>query len=45
MKNPFSRNSTEQKENTCKVCKMTFTSKESLEIHRNRAKHFGSVHF
>ncbi|MEP0824214.1 MAG: hypothetical protein HRF40_01885 [Nitrososphaera sp.] len=30
----------------CKVCKMTFQSEESLERHKNKARHFtGSIYF
>lgn len=29
---------------TCKECKMTFLSKDALERHKNRARHFGAVH-
>lgn len=45
-KNPFSRSSSEEKQASfqCKECKMVFASKESLERHRNKAKHFGAVH-
>lgn len=31
---------------TCKECKMMFQSKESLEIHKKKARHFtGSIYF
>jgi hypothetical protein len=42
MKLPFSKN--DKDGFTCKECKMTFMSKEALERHKNRAKHFGSIH-
>jgi uncharacterized C2H2 Zn-finger protein len=30
----------------CKECKMVFQSKQSLKIHKNKAKHFtGSIYF
>jgi uncharacterized C2H2 Zn-finger protein len=35
-----------EKQFTCKECKMVFQSKESLERHKNKAKHFtGSIYF
>jgi uncharacterized C2H2 Zn-finger protein len=43
MKFPFSRTTTVGF--VCKQCKMTFTSKEALERHKNKAKHFGDIHF
>jgi len=47
MKIPFGRSSDSVQNRdkfVCKVCKMSFQSKESMERHRNKAKHFGSVH-
>jgi hypothetical protein len=42
MKSPFSK--ADKDGFTCKECKMAFTSKEALERHKNRAKHFGAIH-
>lgn len=39
---PF-RKDENRKSYTCKVCKMVFQSKESLERHKNKANHFGAV--
>jgi hypothetical protein len=37
---------TKEKQYSCKECKMTFPSKESLERHKNKSKHFqGWVYF
>jgi hypothetical protein len=38
---PFGKK--ENQEHVCKVCKMTFLSKESLDRHKNKANHFGAV--
>lgn len=43
MKNPFSR-AKDSEGFKCKVCKMAFTTKDSLERHKNKAKHHGDVH-
>ena len=42
MRNPFQKS----KEDgfVCKECKMNFGTKESLERHKKKAKHFGAVH-
>jgi uncharacterized C2H2 Zn-finger protein len=49
MKFPFQfkrSNDGHMKSFECKVCKMAFQSEESLERHKNKARHFtGSIYF
>lgn len=39
--NPFGKD--EKHEYVCKVCKMVFRSKESLDRHKTKANHVGAV--
>ncbi|HZD34936.1 MAG TPA: hypothetical protein VE130_06995 [Nitrososphaeraceae archaeon] len=39
--NPFGKD--EKHEYICKVCKMVFRSKESLDRHKTKANHLGAV--
>jgi hypothetical protein len=44
----FLKKDSEQDKSTvrCNVCRMSFHSKESLEIHKKKANHFGgSIYF
>ena len=42
MRNPFQKR--REDDPVCKECKMNFGTKESLERHKKKAKHFGAVH-
>ncbi len=42
MRNPFQKS--REDDLVCKECKMSFGTKESLERHKKKAKHFGAVH-
>jgi hypothetical protein len=43
MKNLFQNNNKKSSDFLCKECKMVFSSKESLERHKKKARHFGAV--